>query len=261
MEQTIRQQTADIPAGNYLFLRCSGDEAAAGLSASQLVAWLGMKASRLPELIMRPLSSIDGSRLSITNVVQVFALLGVYFAVVGLITFGWFITVKFCAVKYFFSPKGPFVERLGEVQSLWQKPQTLNLNETILTLSYMFEIARDLLAVVVLCALVLCVLSVLVIVVTQAVTSWFFGWTRLSTGFVVELAIEPLPFGEHSLIHVDWGAGSIGLEGMEHSRIYAHPTAIMYLQNWVRESLGKMPVTAAEPTTTPSRAPGRSGSK
>src|SRR5262245_59380979 len=29
VEQSIRQQTADIPAGNYLFLRCSGDEAAA----------------------------------------------------------------------------------------------------------------------------------------------------------------------------------------------------------------------------------------
>jgi pimeloyl-ACP methyl ester carboxylesterase len=31
VEQSIRQQTADIPGGNYLFLRCSGDEAAAEL--------------------------------------------------------------------------------------------------------------------------------------------------------------------------------------------------------------------------------------
>ena len=44
------QQTADIPAGNYLFLRCSGDEAAAALSALQFIAWLAMKASRLLEL-------------------------------------------------------------------------------------------------------------------------------------------------------------------------------------------------------------------
>ena len=40
VEQSIRQQTADIPAGNYLFLRCSGDEAAAALSAAQFIAWL-----------------------------------------------------------------------------------------------------------------------------------------------------------------------------------------------------------------------------
>jgi hypothetical protein len=34
--------------------------------------------------------------------------------------------------------------------------------------------------------------------------SWAFGRTQLATGFLVELAIEPLPFGQHSLPHIDW---------------------------------------------------------
>jgi pimeloyl-ACP methyl ester carboxylesterase len=54
VEQSIRQQTANIPAGNYLFLRCSGDEAAAALSAGQFIAWLGMKTSKILELLSRP---------------------------------------------------------------------------------------------------------------------------------------------------------------------------------------------------------------
>jgi pimeloyl-ACP methyl ester carboxylesterase len=52
-EEARRGQTADIPPGKYLFLRCSGDEAAAGLTA-QLIAWVGVKLSQALELIIRP---------------------------------------------------------------------------------------------------------------------------------------------------------------------------------------------------------------
>ncbi|WP_375764534.1 alpha/beta fold hydrolase [Bradyrhizobium sp. Pha-3] len=55
VELAIRQQTADIPAGNYLFLRCSGDEAAAALSAAQIIAWAATKTSQMLELLIRPL--------------------------------------------------------------------------------------------------------------------------------------------------------------------------------------------------------------
>src|SRR5262249_2781375 len=110
-------------------------------------------------------------------------------------------------------------------------------------------IVYTLVAFVVVCVLFLCLFAVFLIVSTQAVTSWAFGWTRLSTGFLVELAIEPLPFGAHSLVHIDWAVGSIGLDRIVHSWTYAHPAAIMHLQNWVRASLGKLPMTAPEPTT------------
>jgi pimeloyl-ACP methyl ester carboxylesterase len=51
LDQTIRQQTADIPLGNYFFIRRSGDEAAAFLSAAQFINWLNMKASKMLMLL------------------------------------------------------------------------------------------------------------------------------------------------------------------------------------------------------------------
>jgi hypothetical protein len=52
-DEARQWQTADIPAGNYLFLRCSGDEAAAGLSALQLIAWINLKVSQFLALVAR----------------------------------------------------------------------------------------------------------------------------------------------------------------------------------------------------------------
>ena len=80
-------------------------------------------------------------------------------------------------------------------------------------------------------------LAALLIFLTQALTSWAFGWTKLSTGFLIELAIEPLPFGAQSLVHIDWGGSSTGLDGIVHSWTYAHPVAVQHLQNWVKASL------------------------
>jgi hypothetical protein len=225
MEQSIRQQTANIPAGNYLFLRCSGDEAAAALSAGQFIAWLGMKASKIPELLSRPFfvgSAVGGAVIGFVN-----------FFVMLAIGYGWYIVLsdiaKLGVFGYFFSSDGPFVGKLDFV--------------------HMTHIVGTFVSFVVVSLLLLCLSAVILIFFTQALTSWAFGWTRLSTGFLVELAIEPLPFGEHSLVHIDWAASSTGLDGIVHSWTYAHPVALMHLQNWVRASLGNLPMTAVETTT------------
>jgi hypothetical protein len=183
VEQSIREQTADIPAGKYLFLRCSGDEAAAALSAVEFIAWLGMKAARLPELITRP---FDPSRVS---GVRLFVLGGVFGLATGLITFGWIKILKFGFWRYFLSPDGPFIKHLWMVK---QHLQVLSADDVLPIFLGGFEILYALLAVVVICLVLLCLFAVLLIFVTQAVTSWAFGWTRLSTGFLIELAIEPL---------------------------------------------------------------------
>jgi triacylglycerol esterase/lipase EstA (alpha/beta hydrolase family) len=47
---------------------------------------------------------------------------------------------------------------------------------------------------------------------------------------------------EHSeAAHIDWSEGPSQFEGIVHSWTYAHPAAIMHLQNWVRASLGNWP--------------------
>jgi hypothetical protein len=95
------------------------------------------------------------------------------------------------------------------------------------------------------CLLSVCILAALFVFAAQAFTSWLFGWTLFSRGFLVEVAIEPLPFGKHSLGHIDWAASPIGLDGLLHSWTYAHPVAIIYLQNWVRERLEGLPEPAS----------------
>src|SRR5262245_5914806 len=121
VEQSIRQQTANIPAGNYLFLRCSGDEAAAALSATQFIAWLGMKASKIPELLIRPFK-MDPTmtkrrflvRAAVGGNASVFLLIA--------IGYGWYVVlsdiVKLGVFGYFFSPDGPFVGTLGLVHMI-----------------------------------------------------------------------------------------------------------------------------------------------
>jgi pimeloyl-ACP methyl ester carboxylesterase len=83
MEQSIRQQTTNIPDGNYLFLRYSGDEAAAALSAVQFIAWLGIKVSKLLELLTRPMFS---SR-SIPQFVSTSLVIAIVYCIVFV---GWF---------------------------------------------------------------------------------------------------------------------------------------------------------------------------
>jgi hypothetical protein len=218
VKQSIRQQTADIPTGNYLFLRYSGDEAAAALSAAQFIAWLGIKVSTILRLLTRPLFTEGKIGTVSWSVVLIFLL--------PTIAYGWLEVLPDFIKFVIHYPDSSFLGNLNSVLTVYK-----------------------LASLVIVSMLLVCLLAVFLIVITQAVTSWAFGWTRLSTGFLVELAIEPLPFGEHSLVHIDWAANSIGLDGYVHSWTYARPDAIKHLQNWVRASLGKLPTTAAEPTT------------
>jgi hypothetical protein len=206
---SIRQQTADIPTGNYLFLRYSGDEAAAALSAAQFIAWLGIKISTILKLLTRPL--FNEGKIGIVSwlVLFVFLLPTIAYGLLQVLPD----FIKF-VIHY---PDSSFLGNINTVPN-WYRVSAL----------------------VIVSLLLVCLLAVFLIVITQAVTSWAFGWTRLSTGFLVELAIEPLPFGERSLVHIDWAADSIGLDGYVHSWTYAHPDAIKHLQNWVKTSLGNL---------------------
>jgi pimeloyl-ACP methyl ester carboxylesterase len=210
LKQSIRQQTADIPIGNYLFLRCSGDEAAAALSAAQFIAWLSMKVSTILKLLTRSL--FDEGKIGTVSWLVVFLFLLPTIAHGLLQVLPGFVN---------------FVIHYGHSSLPGNLYSALSIYKLI--------------SLVIVSLLLVCLLAVSLIVVTQAVTSWTFGWTRLSTGFLVELAIEPLPFGEHSLVHIDWAANSIGLDGYVHSWTYAHPDALKHLQNWVRASLRNCP--------------------
>jgi hypothetical protein len=204
LKEARRRQTADLPPGNYLFLRCSGDEAAAALSATQFIAWLSAKLSQALELLMRPAFS---SHKIIRSVFL--GLLGgiISWATLSLLGLGDEEIRRLHAAI-----EGQFVASLA---------------------FFLFFFC----VVVVPYLLVFCTLAAFVIFLTQALTSWTFGWRELLDGFFVELAIEPLPFGAHSMAHIDWSTEAPGIEGITHSWTYAHPVAIRYVQDWVKAAL------------------------
>src|SRR6202008_3192930 len=49
--------------------------------------------------------------------------------------------------------------------------------------------------------------------------------------------IGPLPFGPHSMMHIDWSADPLRLEGITHSWTHAHPAATRCLEDWVKPAL------------------------
>jgi hypothetical protein len=200
LEEVCRRQTADLPPGNYLFLRCSGDEAAAALSAAQFITWLNLKLSQKLELLIRPMFS---PRKSIRRIYDLFL-----WAMLGIASIP----------SYDFNNTMMIDLRAAAEHSM--------------ALLFVFFIAT-----VVPYLLVLCSLAVFTIFLAQALTLSAFGWTELLTGFFVELSIEPLPFGAHSMAHIDWSTEAPGTEGITHSWTYAHPVAIRYVQDWVKTAL------------------------
>jgi hypothetical protein len=208
LAEAHRRQTADLPPGNYLFLRCSGDEAAALLSAAQLIAWISMKLSQILELIIRP--ALSGTRKG-----------AIAFILFGFIATWW---------TSFESP-----DDRNRMISLYHAA-----GEGHVVLSWLISILIG-------CfrfgyyLLIASAVAVFLILLAQALTSWLFGWTELSTGLFVELAIEPVPFGAHSMTHIDWNSNPPRLGGITHSWTYSHPAAIQYIGDWVVTALQRPP--------------------
>jgi len=204
LNEVHRRQTADLPPGNYLFLRCSGDEAAAALSAAQFIAWLSVKLSQVLELLTRPwFSSHTSVRLA-----------------AGAVSGG----VLFWAS----------LSSLGLADESVRSFRAAAEGDVVISLAFFFFYFC---VIVLPYLLALAAFAVFIIFLTQALTSWAFGWMEFSAGFFVDLAIEPLPFGAHSMAHVDWSADALGLEGITHSWTYAHPKAIQYVREWIETTL------------------------
>jgi hypothetical protein len=82
----------------------------------------------------------------------------------------------------------------------------------------------------------LAALAALLVICTQAIMARAFGWTSFAAGLLTELAIEPLPFGNHSLVSIDWSAMNAP-EGILHSWTYSHPEAVRHIKEWVAATL------------------------
>jgi pimeloyl-ACP methyl ester carboxylesterase len=215
----IGRQTTDIPSGNYLFLRCSGDEAAAALSASQFIVWASVKFARLTDVYLKP--------LYVFPMPLVFTF-GPFLALLISVSFG---LSTFVLVMIIVSGREavwllvPFALFVGD--NFW-----IDLVFVVL----LFGLSFLLLATAV---------GTIIFFTAQAFCSWVFGWTGFLTGLLVEFAIEPLPFGDHRLVHVDWSSGLSGAD-MVHSWTYSHPEAIEHIKQWVVTTLKRSYIASSD---------------
>ena len=81
------------------------------------------------------------------------------------------------------------------------------------------------------CALIVTLLGLVV----QAVASRAFGWTSFLDGFLLDMAVEPIPFGSHLLVHVPWSE-KLGASGLTHSETYKDETSLRQIHAWVSEA-------------------------
>ncbi|MCP1846754.1 MULTISPECIES: esterase/lipase family protein [unclassified Bradyrhizobium] len=211
-ETTRRAQTVDIPNGNYLFLRHSGDEAAAALSATQFFSWITMKLFRLLEIISDPLLKFP-----------------VIAAVGGLLCFS-------LLLKYF--PEGLRYYKstgLGPIQllSIYLKggdPYDIATGAAFFFVTVVLPIAFIIFGI-----------TAGMILLAQVLTARSFGWKNIAAGLMVEFAVEPVPFGSYPLIHIDWSDHTQDIGDMTHSWSYQQSDAIRAIQHWTIETLQKHP--------------------
>lgn len=207
--ETISQQTAALPHGNYLFLRCSGDEAASALSTANFLSWLGTRTSNILRAILEPLFS---SR--------------------PFMRFWYWFIVLLLGLSIQFTLFVLAVAKKVGIQGIvdYLLAQTWGGGE------YAYIVLIFLLVFVAM-ACVLALAAAFVIFFVQACTMKAFGWSGLSASFFLEFSVEPLPFGSHSLIHIDWKHGTHAVVGLMHSCTYTHPCAIKHLKEWVGTTL------------------------
>ena len=204
------EQTASLPSGNYLFLRSSGDEAAAALSFAQFSTWISSKLVAmflLPIMRFVPERTVEIFPFSIPRFLVMF--IAVFAATSAAVNV---ISVTRDALLHF--PNQPIILMVVLIATLiflW-----------ILSLFFIFGF----------CALIVTLLGVVV----QAVASRAFGWTSFLDGFLLDMAVEPIPFGSHLLVHVPWSE-RLGASELKHSWTYEDETSLRQIHAWVSEVL------------------------
>ena len=204
------EQTASLPSGNYLFLRSSGDEAAAGLSFAQISAWVS---SKLLAMLLLPIMRFVPEKdrrffpFSIPRfLVMVVAAFVSTSAAVNVVSL-----TRDALLHFPNQPIIPMIVLIAALICLW-----------IWSLFFLFGF----------CALIVTLLGVVV----QAVASRAFGWTSFLDGFLLDMAVEPIPFGSHLLVHVPWSE-RLGAFELAHGWTYEHETSLRQIHAWLCETL------------------------
>lgn len=209
-QRSIHNQTVDCnPPADSLFLRFTGDEAAAAMSALQFFAWVSIKVSK-------PLRWFWGTSHGVKETIRQ----------MGRISISVIILMAPAIVTFQFLL--PHVGELGEYFH-----RQLTGNGTVLG---SLLIAGLVVSGILTLAFALVVATAMFSMFFQTAAAKFFGWTGFMRGFFVELAVEPIPLNGQCLHTFDWGQNA----GLVHGWTYAHPAAIALIERWARSRLSPL---------------------
>lgn len=243
----LRQHsTADIPSGNYLFLRATGDEAAGFLSMSQFLAWL-------VEVLSTAASTVVGyaekvwrwtvrrvwGRIVAVIVAIIFAFWISTRAFSGVWSYAWcnpsarIVSCGYDLVKYLAIPtlnKEPIPTYFSTLFDVWRQQVW---GSFLIPMEFASVICWPIFLTVVICSLAYAAL-VLVTACISALSLMLFGWIGVVEALFADFAVEPVPYGPVLLMHVDWNdQPAMSIFGLNHSQTYANPSALRHLADWV----------------------------
>jgi hypothetical protein len=213
--------TADVPAGHHLFLRASGDEAAALLAASQFVAWvMGTVAelSSAPVLRIRALflwmgGSIPG-RIALFSFFLLFSTWLLFLFATRL----WFGTWDYLFLMFDRSWRIDMFGIFGAIVEFGVRG--------------LFPIFSLILLGILAYPIVLILTLILGSLMLR-----LFGWLNILEAMFMDFSAEPCPYGQVNFVHIDWKDQGVDASGLSHSRSYLNPHALECLAAWASERL------------------------
>lgn len=224
--------TVNIPAGNYIYLRAMGDEAAGILSVAHLASWFINVIGAVATIPIICISAL-WRRLTSTRT-------GTIIGVISVSIFPVWIVSSLTMIVY-----GPvscaFAEAMGG------KP--IDCRYTLYSIVFpgftgfddgvsglWFNAMAVLSPLFVICLALMLAYSVILLFVLSVSTVWLalFGWLGPGLALFGDLAVEPTPEGAVTLMHVDWEAGNTeSILALNHSRTYVNPDALKYIATWI----------------------------
>lgn len=214
-----RWETIRLPESNYLFIRSTGDEAASYLSAAQF--WnriLGFLNALYSEIMSRIWMAfgLSGRPLLLISVIAPLA---------GFVAYLFF---------YMFFRFLPYI---GEMLTAEVMFRILN-DVTSAFLETPIKATLVLIAILLFMLLVFTVISGLLLLAlwmvaasVAALTLVSFGKWLFASSPLIDVAVEPLPFGGHVLHHLPWGGQT--LFALAHSATHENPESAWLIARWL----------------------------
>jgi|APCry1669192522_1035417.scaffolds.fasta_scaffold05460_4 hypothetical protein len=216
--------TCRLPEGRYLFLRVTGDEASSALATTQFTAWLFSKfvqgATAIVPARLRGRPLFPTKSRTVRGLVSGFQLrLSVRLFIMLTLFSSFFIPPLL--VKISAGPGMTISSLWGEMLSILGPTPTIGMWLSFLTL-----IAGIVASVV--------AIALFLLVVTFFLLSWFshraLGGASFKAMMFLEMAVELVPIGVHTVVHTTWAAN---YRGLTHSLVYQNPNTIAVVRTWI----------------------------